>query len=287
MVQNPLPNLELITLYAGRGRDAHAPRGIRKSVIYCLNNAFALFVAYSLKIILLLTPFYIQIRAVSFKGNVVWDIKYANYLTGYFKTYYTLNGEKTELYGDNYYFPKENQYDIYTPLNFTDGDIVTNVPLNVNDDISYTRTMTNEWGTLCLPFDVTYSRNESYKLYELTEATTETLTFTEYTDGTYISPGTPMAIKRISKTDDKVTISADENCVNTSLNNPASEAPSGAARMFSIVVPDDETTAIDDINAVFSGEASYYDLNGRRIDSLQQGVNIVKIGNRTKKVIIK
>ena len=57
--------------------------------------------------------------------------------------------------------------------------------------------------------------------------------------------------------------------------------------MLSIIVPDEEPSSIDDINAVFSGEASYYDLNGRRIDSLQQGVNIVKIGNRTKKVIIK
>ena len=57
--------------------------------------------------------------------------------------------------------------------------------------------------------------------------------------------------------------------------------------MLSIIAPDEEPSSIDDINAVFSGEASYYDLNGRRIDSLQQGVNIVKIGNRTKKVIIK
>lgn len=67
----------------------------------------------------------------------------------------------------------------------------------------------------------------------------------------------------------------------------ASEAPAGAARMLSIIAPDEQPSSIDDINAVFSGEATYYDLNGRRIDSLQQGVNIVKIGNRTKKVIIK
>ena len=68
----------------------------------------------------------------------------------------------------------------------------------------------------------------------------------------------------------------------------ASDVPVGAAaHMLSIEVPDDNTTAIDDINAVFGGEATYYDTNGRRIPSLRQGVNIVKIGNRTKKVIIK
>ena len=57
--------------------------------------------------------------------------------------------------------------------------------------------------------------------------------------------------------------------------------------MLSIIAPDEEPSSIDDINAVFSGEATYYDTNGRRIPSLRQGVNIVKIGNRTKKVIIK
>ena len=83
-----------------------------------------------------------------------------NYVTGYFKTYYKVNGTQTDLYGNGNYDTSNNAYNI-SSLNFTDGDIVTNVPLYVNGGISYTRTMTNEWGTLCLPFDVTYSRNDS------------------------------------------------------------------------------------------------------------------------------
>ncbi|MGM9779720.1 MAG: BspA family leucine-rich repeat surface protein [Prevotella sp.] len=288
------------------------------------------------------------IGAAQCDGSTSVDGTGANYLDGYFKTYYKVDGTQTDLYGNGNYDTNNKAYEISTPLSFTDGDIVTNVPLNVvNGGISYTRTMASEWGTLCLPFDVTYTSNESYKLYRLTSATADALTFTEWEYGSEILAGTPMAIKRISDTgDNSVTISPTRVFIKTSLNNPESddawrlvgtyrtadvpdegyvisqnafwnvkglkdegqnikrvrvngyrayimpptaesEASVGLARMFSIAVPDDNTTAIDDINAVFGGEATYYDTNGRRIPSLRQGVNIVKIGNRTKKVIIK
>ena len=48
------------------------------------------------------------------------------------------------------------------------------------------------------------------------------------------------------------------------------------------------TTAINTLNAIEGNpNATYYDINGRRIMGLQKGVNIVKNGNVTKKVIIK
>ena len=85
--------------------------------------------------------------------------------------------------------------------------------------------MTSEWGTLCLPFDMIYSRNDSYKLYSLTEATANALTFTEYEDASGILAGTPMAIKRISETaDNSVTISTTGGLVKTSLSNPTNES---------------------------------------------------------------
>lgn len=34
-------------------------------------------------------------------------------------------------------------------------------------------------------------------------------------------------------------------------------------------------------------KAEYYDLQGRRINDLQKGVNIVKCGNKATKVIVK
>ena len=47
------------------------------------------------------------------------------------------------------------------------------------------------------------------------------------------------------------------------------------------------TTAIDLLNSVATDDAEYYDINGRRIDAPAKGVNIVRRGNKTIKVIIK
>ena len=47
------------------------------------------------------------------------------------------------------------------------------------------------------------------------------------------------------------------------------------------------TTAIDQLNSVATDDAEYYDINGRRIDAPAKGVNIVRRGNKTIKVIIK
>ena len=60
------------------------------------------------------------------------------------------------------------------------------------------------------------------------------------------------------------------------------------ARAFSIGHGDEEgTTAIDLLNSVATGDAEYYDINGRRIDAPAKGVNIVRRGNKTMKLIIK
>ena len=63
--------------------------------------------------------------------------------------------------------------------------------------------------------------------------------------------------------------------------------PSAQARMLSLSIGDNDTTAIDVLNAADDGEAEIYDLNGHRLPDLQKGVNIVKRGNKTTKVIIK
>ena len=62
---------------------------------------------------------------------------------------------------------------------------------------------------------------------------------------------------------------------------------SAQARMLSLSIGDDDTTAIDVLNAADEGEAEIYDLNGHRLSDLQKGINIVKRGNKTTKVIIR
>ena len=63
-------------------------------------------------------------------------------------------------------------------------------------------------------------------------------------------------------------------------------APAAGARMFSISVGG-STTAIEQLETTADSKAEYYDLQGRRLQNLQKGVNIVKRGGKTMKVIIK
>ena len=65
-----------------------------------------------------------------------------------------------------------------------------------------------------------------------------------------------------------------------------SSAPVAGARMFSISVGG-STTAIEQLESTADSKAEYYDLQGRRLQNLQKGVNIVKRGGKTMKVIIK
>ena len=65
-----------------------------------------------------------------------------------------------------------------------------------------------------------------------------------------------------------------------------SSAPAAGARMFSISVGG-STTAIEQLESTADSKAEYYDLQGRRIQDLQKGINIVKRGGKTMKVIIK
>ena len=61
---------------------------------------------------------------------------------------------------------------------------------------------------------------------------------------------------------------------------------SAGAKMFSIAIGDN-TTAIDSLNTIADGNAIYYDLQGNRLSAPQKGINIVKRGSKTMKVIIK
>ena len=68
------------------------------------------------------------------------------------------------------------------------------------------------------------------------------------------------------------------------VDNSSASAPTAGARMFSI---SGSTTAIKQLESTADSKAEYYDLQGRRLQNLQKGVNIVKRGGKTMKVIIK
>ena len=58
------------------------------------------------------------------------------------------------------------------------------------------------------------------------------------------------------------------------------------AKMFCISISGN-STAIDSLNAIDNDKAEYYDLQGNRLNEPQKGINIVKRGGKTMKVIIK
>ena len=64
-----------------------------------------------------------------------------------------------------------------------------------------------------------------------------------------------------------------------------SSAATGA-KMFSIGISD-SATAIDTLNTIANDKAEYFDLQGHRLNEPQKGINIVKRGGKTMKVIIK
>ena len=70
------------------------------------------------------------------------------------------------------------------------------------------------------------------------------------------------------------------------VDNSSASAPAAGARMFSIGIGG-STTAIEQLETTADSKAEYYDLQGRRLQDLQKGINIVKRGGKTMKVIIK
>lgn len=95
-------------------------------------------------------------------------------------------------------------------LVITDG-----APIDIADEFtathaSYTRSMANEWGTICLPFAIESS--EALQLYELQERSENTLLFREVES---LEAGNPGVCRRLT-TEAAVTVSADNAAVVTS-----------------------------------------------------------------------
>ena len=68
--------------------------------------------------------------------------------------------------------------------------------------------------------------------------------------------------------------------------HPATAAQARAAMLS--IGKGDGTTAIDNLNAISNdANTEYYDANGRRTNGLQKGLNIVKRGSKTYKIMVK
>ncbi len=223
-------------------------------------------------------------------------------------------------------------------VEFTDGKaFMSSFNFKLADDktASYTRTMTNKWGTLCLPFEIN-AESADCNFYTINAIDTDKLTLTQLS-GT-IAAGTPVIISKKSDSQTGIAISttaahvaympvvtesgdyldgafeptyladgngyfiannkfykvsdytSEDSCVKVNpyrayiLTNETSSAK--YAPVLNIVT-DDKTTSIDSVIDTLNADAEYYDINGRRLEGLQRGLNIVRRGNKTTKVIIK
>lgn len=211
---------------------------------------------------------------------------------------------------------------------------------------SYKRTnINNEWGTLCLPFAVKLTQDESqnFRAFTLLNAKEDVLELKELE--TEIPAGSPVIIKlnegvtELAITAKGETVSpgiksatASENdqyqlvglyqkkefskdtdnnafiLKGNKLMNPAkllentsttkvgsnpfrsyvveNAQTTQSAKMFSLSIGGG-STGIEQLGSLSDAKAEYYDMQGRRIKNLQKGINIVKRGNKTLKIIIK
>lgn len=259
---------------------------------------------------------------------------YANYKTGYFTKIVGKNGN--DIVG-----AAGTPLTIKASIVLDDNKDLT-IKENCNaSNISYSRTLTSEWGSLCLPIDIDLDHNADFTAYSLNRLSDDMVELTKLS-GT-LAANTPVIIRRkinaenlnvsasgtitanLSSSDSpshdlkligtyckKIFTSADTDCFvlkGDKLMNPAKvlelssaktvgikpyraymtfadSMEGSSAKAYSLCI-DSETTDIDILHDISTDNAEYYDLSGRRVGNLQKGINIVKRGGKTIKVIIR
>ena len=226
---------------------------------------------------------------------------------------------------------------IYKNVSLSDESYIKDLTSNIIvSGASYSRTMSNTWGTIILPYSLKLTGDEPYSLYAIDHITADELVLRRISER--VEAGTAYVVRRdgeqqtLNFTDSKQsrlikniyttivagglnfrgTYHAQEVTDGYIIRNgllwdvaklkaasPQTEAimvgpfrswldgtTIGAAKL-SIRV-DDSATGIDNpISSLNADDVEYYDLNGRRLTAPQQGINIMKRGNKTMKVIIK
>ena len=275
------------------------------------------------------------IGAIEFRKNTSkTDMTYANYKTGYFTKIVGKNGN--DIVGAT-----GSPLTIKAPIVLDDNKDLSIIENCNASNISYSRTLTSEWGSLCLPIDIDLDHNADFTAYSLNRLSDDMVELTELS-GT-LAANTPVIIRRkinaeklnvsasgtitanLSSSDSpshelkligtyckKIFTSADTDCFvlkGDKLMNPAKVlelslaktvgikpyraymtfadgVKGSSAKAYSLCI-DSETTDIDILHDISTDNAEYYDLSGRRVGNLQKGINIVKRGGKTIKVIIR
>ena len=188
----------------------------------------------------------------------------------------------------------------YTPSGF-DAYQLTNM-----DEENSTITLTQVSGQIAAGTPILYKKAE--KATDLDIKATDASIVTMPVEGTATELSN---LKLVGTYQEKTFTSDDNNCFilkNNQLMNPAKLLANSkvkkvglkayrayvvnegstlsSAKAYNIAIYD-EATFIDQLNMMTTEGAKYYDMNGCRTDGLKKGLNIVKKGEKTMKIIIK
>ena len=89
----------------------------------------------------------------------------------------------------------------------SDDSYISDLASGTVNEISYTRQMSNNWGTLVLPYSLTLTGNEPYRLYKIETLTGDELVLSRL-EGV-VAAGTPCVVKRIG-TEAELTFDAND-----------------------------------------------------------------------------
>ena len=101
-------------------------------------------------------------------------------------------------------------------VSLSDDSYISDQASGTVDEISYTRQMSNNWGTLVLPYSLTLTGEESYRLYNIDKIDGEELVLSRL-EGT-VTAGTPCVVKR-NDTEAKLTFDANNAELNMAIND--------------------------------------------------------------------
>ena len=101
-------------------------------------------------------------------------------------------------------------------VSLSDDSYISDKASGTVNEISYTRTMTSNWGTLVLPYPLTLTGNEPYHLYSIDNMTGEELVLKQL-EGT-VAAGTPCVVKR-NGSEAELTFGANKAKLNMAIND--------------------------------------------------------------------
>ena len=100
-------------------------------------------------------------------------------------------------------------------VSLSDDSYISDMASGTVNEISYTRTMTSNWGTLVLPYPLMLTGEESYRLYAISAVSEDELVLKQL-DGE-VAAGTPCIVKR-NGTEAELTFSANNAKLNMAIN---------------------------------------------------------------------